>query len=382
MAFLFAATSLLFGTWVAAIPAMKEKFSLTDGSLGLMLLLSPTGAVTGVFLSPRIFSRIPVGQWMIIGFLALSTMALLLIHAVNLPMLGACLYGYGMISFLNGVSINATASAMEQRYNRYLMSSCHALYSLGGAVSAGLAAFLLSWNVVPGWQMLLMVAIIFMVLWGNRHHLLAQQEIIHSGSGLRLPSASVLGISFICMVLFMAEGCVADWSGIYFKEVLKAPTFITSMGYGLFAVAMTVGRLNGDAVVTQTGNKKAVITGCLLATAGFVLVVLTQQVVIALLGYLVIGLGCSVIVPVLFRTAAAIPGLSKVEGFAMVTTGGLIGFLAGPSVIGMISDYAGLPRALSLVAVLTACAALVAWRNRFFTAQRMPGSDPFHEHLQ
>lgn len=365
--FLFAVSSLLFGTWVAAIPSIKEKFDFTDGSLGLMLLLSPLGAITGVFLSTKIFSKIPVGKWMLGGYLALCIIMIIQVNAVNRIMLGACLYSFGFISFLNGVSSNATVSLMEKRYDRLLMSSCHALYSLGGAVSAACAVALVSLHIPRGWHIVIIAVIIYAVMLSSRHLLLANKEIIHSGSGIKLPSWSVLGISFICMTLFMAEGCVADWSGIYFKEVLHAPKMYTSLGYGAFAVAMTIGRLNGDNIVSKTGNKKAVIWGCSLASLGFLLVICTPLIWVTLLGYITIGFGCSCIVPVLFRTSANIPGLSKVEGFAMVTTGGLIGFLAGPSLIGFISEKIGLSAGLSLLIIMTLLAATVAWRNQFLS---------------
>jgi MFS family permease len=380
--FLFAVSSLLFGTWVAAIPAIKERFSFTDGSLGLILLLSPLGAITGVFLSTKVFSKIPVGKWMLTGYLVLCVIMILQVNSLNRIMLGACLYSFGLVSFLNGVSTNATISLMEKRYDRLLMSSCHALYSLGGAVSAGLAALMIALHIANGWQIVLVVFIIVVVIFSSRHLLLANREIIHSGSGIKLPSLSVLGISFICMTLFMAEGCVADWSGIYFKEVLHAPKVFVSMGYGVFAIAMTIGRLNGDNIVSQTGNKKAVIWGCLLASAGFVLVVATPIIFIALFGYIIIGFGCSCIVPVLFRASANIPGLSKVEGFAMVTTGGLIGFLAGPSLIGFISEKIGLSAGLSLLIIMTLLAATVAWRNQFLVNKQIKIMDEnFDEQL-
>ncbi len=379
---LFAVSSLLFGTWVAAIPSIKEKFAFTDGSLGLMLLLSPLGAITAVFLSTKVFSKIPIGKWMLAGYLSMCIIMILQINSVNRLMLGVCLYCFGLVSFLNGVSTNATISIMEKKYNRLLMSSCHALYSIGGAISAGLAALMVALHIVRGWQIVLVVAIIYTIMLSSRKLLLANKDIIHSGSGIKLPSWTVLGISFICMTLFMAEGCVADWSGIYFKEVLHAPRVFTSMGYGFFAVAMTIGRINGDNMVSKTGNKKAVIGGCLLASAGFILVVSTPLIFITLLGYITIGFGCSCIVPVLFRASANIPGLSRVEGFAMVTTGGLIGFLAGPSVIGFISEKVGLSAGLSLLIIMTLLAALVAWRNQFLGNRfTKPGDENFDEQL-
>lgn len=287
------------------------------------------------------------------------------INTVNRIMFWICLYGFGFFSFLNGVSTNAVVNIMEKKHERFFMSSCHALYSLGGAMSAGLAALLFSIHVISGWQIVLVALIIISVIFFSRKLLFSNKDIIHSGSGLRWPSLSILGISFMCMVSFMAEGCVADWSAIYFREVLQSPKALISLGYAGFSIAMTIGRLNGDVIVAAIGNKKTVIGGSLLASLGFLLVVGIPSVVVSITGYIIIGFGCSCIVPVLFRTSGNIPGVSKVEGFAMVTTGGLIGFLTGPSIIGFLSEKVGLSKALTLLIFMTLAAAIVAWKNRF-----------------
>jgi MFS family permease len=224
---------------------------------------------------------------------------------------------------------------------------------------------------VPGVQIIVVAAVLLIILFFNRRHLLSHEEIIHSGSGLKLPSLSILSISFICMVVFMAEGCVADWSALYLKESLHAPKEIISLGYASFAIAMTIGRFNGDVLISKTGSKRIVIAGCLLASLGFVFVVFAPVITVSLIGYICIGFGCSCIVPVLFSASATIPGVSKVEGFAMVTTGGLIGFLAGPSLIGMISEKINLSTGLSLLIVLTLSAAFIGWRNKFLTNKKI-----------
>ncbi|WP_301922273.1 MFS transporter [Ferruginibacter sp.] len=369
--FLFATSSLLFGTWVAAIPGIKQRLNFTDGSLGLSLLLSPLGAITGMLLSTRIFSKIPVGRWMLNGYRVLCLLMILQINSVNRPMFWLCLYLYGLCSFLNGVSSNATVNLMEKKADRLFMSTCHGMYSLGGAVSAGLAALLISFHVIAGWQIVLIATIIFTIITANQKQLLVHQEIIHSRSGIKLPSPAILGISFICMVTFMAEGCVADWSAIYLKESLNAPKAMISLGYAGFSIAMTLGRLNGDILIAAIGNKKIVIAGCLLSALGFTIVVLASVVPAAITGYILIGCGSSCIIPVLFSAAANIPGTSTVEGFAMVTTGGLIGFLAGPSLIGFISEKSNLSKGLSLLIVMALLAAIVAWKNRFFTDKKV-----------
>jgi MFS family permease len=294
-----------------------------------------------------------------------------------------CLYCFGVVGFLNGVSANATVNMMEKKYNRLFMSTCHGMYSLGGALSAGIAAFLFVLHVQSRWQIMLVAFIILLVLLSNKKYLIANKEIIHSRSAFKLPSISILGISFICMVSFMAEGCVADWSAIYFKEILFAPKALISLGYAGFSVAMTIGRFNGDMLITKLGSKTVVVSGALLSAAGFLVVVTASVVIVAIAGYIMVGLGCCCIVPVLFRASANIPGVSTLEGFAMVTTGGLIGFLTGPSVIGFISEKADLSKGLSLLILMGLLSAYVAWRNPFILNVKKPAkvSIPFDEQI-
>jgi len=363
--FLFATSSLLFGIWVASIPGIKYRLGFTDGSLGLSLLLSPLGAITGMLLSTRVFSKIPVGKWMFYGYIILCFIMLLQINAVNRIMFWSTLYCFGVVSFLNGVSTNTTVNLMEKKLDRLMMSTCHAMYSMGGAVSAGVAALLFAVRIPSGWQIAIVASIIIIVIISNRKHLLANRDIIHSRSVVKFPSLTILGISFMCMVSFMAEGCVADWSAIYFKEVLHSPKAFISLGYAGFSCAMTFGRLNGDALFAKIGSKKLVIASSLLAALGFLTVVMASGIAVAVAGYILIGFGCCSIVPILFRTAANIPGLSPVEGFAMVTTGGLVGFLAGPSIIGFVSEEVGLSKALSLLIIMTLLAVVAAWQNKF-----------------
>jgi len=323
-----------------------------------------------MLVSTRVFSKISVGRWMLTGYLIMCGIMMLQINSVNRFMFWTCLYCFGVISFLNGMSANATVNLMEKKFNKLFMSTCHGMYSMGGAVSAGIAALLFAVHIPSGWQIVMVAVVIITVIFFNKNYLLANSDIIHSRSEVKFPSATILGISFICMVSFMAEGCVADWSAIYFKEILLAPKALISLGYAGFSVAMTLGRLNGDPLILKLGSKNVVVAGSLLAATGFLIVVLAPAVAFAILGYVMVGFGCCCIVPVLFRTSANIPGVSTVEGYAMVTTGGLIGFLTGPSVIGFISQNAGLSKGLSLLILMHLLAAYTAWKNPFITNKK------------
>jgi MFS family permease len=316
------------------------------------------------------------------GYIALCIVMALQINSINRIMFWICLYLFGMTSFLNGVCANTTVGFLEKQYNRRMMSTCHGMYSLGGGISAGLATVFFSLGLSPRWQIAFVAAFICIIIFFNRKYLLSHQRIIHSGSGLKFPSLSILSISFICMILFMAEGCVADWSAIYLKESLHGTKEIMGLGYAGFSAAMTIGRLNGDSIINKFGSKHVVITGALVAATGFTIVVLAPLAAIAIAGYILIGFGCCCIVPVLFSTSGKIPNVSPVEGFAMVTTGGLIGFLAGPSVIGIISKRLNLSVALSLLILLMFAAAFVAWKNQFLDSKKIVTTEiPYDEQI-
>jgi len=363
--FLFAAASLMLGIWVAAIPAIKERLHFSDSQLGLSLLLAPAGALTGVYLSTKILSRVTVGNWMLIGQIIFCLVVIMEVTAPSRIVLWIALYLHGITGFLNGVSVNAVVDMLEKKYNRRFMSRSHALYSVGGGISAGLASLFFSINIGSYLQVVIMAACVILIIFFSRKYLLAHQTIIHSGSSLRFPSLSILGISFICLVIFMAEGCVADWSAIYLKESLASPKEMISLGFAGFSIAMTIGRLNGDQLIPKIGSKRIVVAGSLLAALGFLIVSFSVNAIMAIAGFVFVGFGCSCIVPVLFSASANIKGVSPVQGFAMVTTGGLIGFLAGPSVIGLISEAIDLSTGFAFVFLMALLATLTAWLNKY-----------------
>ena len=363
--FLFCTSSLLFGTWVAAIPAIKVKFGFTDGALGMSLLLSPLGAITGIFLSTYVFKKMAVGKWLLIGYITLSGIMVLQINAPNKYVLWGCLYLFGICSFLNGVASNSTVTILEKKYSRLMMSTCHGMYSLGGALSALLATLFFSIGISSNWQIVIVAVFVISIIAINYPLILQHVTIIHNDSGLKLPNKTIIGIAFICLVTFMAEGCVADWSAIYLKEMIHSPKAFISFGYAGFSIAMTVGRLNGDVFIAKIGGKKIVVIGCMVAAFGFLMVCMASSIVTVVLGYVLVGMGCCCIVPVLFSAATQIPGVTTVQGFAMVTTGGLIGFLTGPSLLGFISEKINLANAMIILIVFMLIAAIVARRNKF-----------------
>jgi MFS family permease len=365
MGFLLSVSSLLLGIWAAALPAIKQRLGLTNQTLGLSLFLSPVGSLTGVLLSSWLFSRIKVGKWLLAGPLLQCLLFIAMVTVQYRLVFWLVLFATGLVGFFNGVSINAVIDMIEKKYQQRIMSSCHGMYSLGGGISIGLATIFYSLHINAAYQILIVASAIIFILFYIRRHLITHKIYIHSGSSLSAPPLSIIGLAFICFVSFMGEGSIADWSAIYLKESLHSTVAMAGLGYGGFSVMMAIGRFNGDALIPKTGSKKIVIAGTLIAAIGFLLTITFHYKITAIAGFSLVGVGYACVVPILFSAAANVPGISAAAGISAIASGGLIGFLFGPSVIGMIAEKFNLAAGLSFVLVLNLIASFVATRNKF-----------------
>jgi predicted MFS family arabinose efflux permease len=168
----------------------------------------------------------------------------------------------------------------------------------------------------------------------------------------RMPHGAVLLLGLLCFVSFMAEGSMLDWSAVFLRDFRGFAPSAAGIGYACFSVAMALGRLTGDRLIQRIGPVWAVRVGAGLAATGFALAASVPWPGAALAGFVLVGLGASNIVPVMFSAAGRLPGSSPAIAIAAVTMLGYAGLLSGPALIGFISRLASLPLALAVVAGL------------------------------
>jgi Major Facilitator Superfamily len=203
--FLFMLGSMLLGIWAAAIPQIKTRLGFSDATLGLTLLLAPVGALTGVIVSSFLFKKIPVGKWLVAGNLLYCLVFIAQVAAFSPILLWLSLFLTGLLGFLNGVSTNAIVDLLEKKDNRHLMSTSHGMYSVGGFISAALAAIFYSLRMPPIWQITLVAVLLMAIILYLKDFYLSFTHFIEADTGFRLPSGSVVGLAFICFVTFMGE---------------------------------------------------------------------------------------------------------------------------------------------------------------------------------
>lgn len=181
-----------------------------------------------------------------------------------------------------------------------------------------------------------------------------------TGPLIAIPKGIVLVIGIICFAIFLAEGTVLDWSAVFLIEHHGLEESLGGLGFAAFATTMTIGRLTGDKIVMRVGSARVVFWGALLACIGFMIAVLSPYLSIAIIGYALVGAGCSNIVPVMFSSIGKQNTMPEALAVPAVSTLGYLGILAGPAAIGFVAFQFTLATALLTIAALLVIIAFVS----------------------
>ena len=339
------------------VPFAKARLALDDAELGVVLLCMGVGSTISMplagWVSHRHGSRIvlPIAATLVCAVLPLLAIA------PSTAALAAALAVFGAGLGVMDVAMNAHAVEVERLHGSPLMSGFHALYSVGGlAGSAGMSALLVTGLPLVGCATAIAVLLLAIVATQGRHLLAANAD----RKAFALPSAAAVSIGLLCMVLFLAEGAMLDWSAVLLRSARGVALSNTGLGYAAFSIAMFAGRLLGDRLTAALGPVRIVRHGSLIAAAGLMLAAALPWATSSLIGFVLIGIGASNIVPVLFSAAGRLPGVAPGVAIATVTTFGYTGMLTGPALIGLVARVVSLPVALGGVAVLLVAVAASA----------------------
>ena len=239
------------------------------------------------------------------------------------------------------------------------MSGFHALFSVGGFAGATVMTFLLSSKIAPLASTLFASVLMAIAMTFAAPRLLRAS---HSEKTplIVAPHGIVLLLAALAFVMFLVEGAILDWSALLVTGEGLVSEARGGLGYSIFAIAMTAGRFSGDFVSARFGDRAILFWGGLATIGGLVLVLSAQIASVAISGFLLIGLGASNIVPVLFRAAGAQRDMPAGLAVAAITTTGYAGVLVGPAAVGLVAKAAGLPVAFWLLAALVGAVVLSA----------------------
>ncbi|WP_437875202.1 MFS transporter [Sorangium sp. So ce513] len=345
---IFLANGFCMGTWVTRIPDFKRALSLSEATLGNVLLAPALGAFLGMpaagWLVARLGSRVvavSAGAAFAISLfgLALSRSPLELFLALTF---------FGVSNGVMDVSMNANAAEVEQAWGRPIMSSFHALYSVGGLAGAAAGGGLAHAGVTPATHLCLaaVAALVLVALLSGWVRPGVPARDVPKNPFALPPRAMwpLCAIAFLCM---FGEGAMADWSAVYLRETLGTTAAFAATGFAAFSVAMAAGRFLGDGVSSRLGPVAVVRGGGALVTVGLAAALVIGHPAAGLIGFACVGLGLSCVVPTVFSAAARVGPTGT--SIAAVATFGYLAFLGGPPIVGHIAAATSLPIALALI---------------------------------
>ncbi|CAN7496659.1 MULTISPECIES: MFS transporter [Ensifer] len=350
---LFLMNGFVTGSWAPKIPEFKDRLGISESVLGLLILMFGVGSLVLMPIAGGFIAR--VGSQKVVKVTAILLSPLLLLLTL-LPNVWAAAVGMFLLGGFVGamdVAMNANAVEVEKSMRRAIMSSCHAYWSLGGLIGAGIGGFLMArFGVLPHVIVvtllsLAVLAIAWPMILADKPHPAATKE------KLRLPMTPLPWlIGIMALFSMVPEGTVLDWGALYLRNELGASVELSGFGFAAFSATMATMRFAGDHVRDRFGAKRTLRICTVTALVGMVLAGLAPNAYLAILGFAIAGIGISNMVPIAFSAAGNMPGLQPGIGLSVATFMGYSGMLFAPSLIGFVAEHTGFAIIFASVPVL------------------------------
>jgi MFS family permease len=348
------------GTFVARIPDIKEILAISDGVLGLSLLFVSIGVFVGLGPAGRNSARYgsrPVILWGTLG-IVISLPIVGWLPSLGFAWFGLFIFGFALAT--QDVSMNAHAVVIEQRAGRRLMSTFHAMFSVGTLFGGILGGIFSQLSVTPLNQGYFLALLYLLVLIFIRSLILpasVDQHPVTKNKGERSP---VIFWIFGVFGLFAAlsEGAAGDWGGVLARDAFAATPFVSTLPYIVYTLAMVIGRLSGDFLAHKFGASKVIAAGGILSSVSLTLGLIVGGIPALMISWFLLGIGLSVVIPLMFSAAGTLANtkyqgvISPAQAIARVSGVSYFGFVIGPPVIGFLADLFELRWALFFLVAL------------------------------
>jgi predicted MFS family arabinose efflux permease len=366
---LFFICGLNFATWATRIPDFKSFLSLSDAQLGTVLMGLPIGSLVSLPIAGWLLTKY-ASRWICIMAIVLYVIVIPSLSLLSSPItLFVGLFFFGMAGDIMNIAMNTQVVSLEAKMNKIIMSSFHAVFSIGLMAGAFLGGILEKEHFTTTEHFSLVALSNILLIPFSFPNLLTDKPVQDESK----PKSSILNLgpyliilSFIAFCGMLCEGAMADWISLYFKEYSPDSPFPITIGFSFFAAAMVLGRFVGDKISLKYGVSNILIVNGILIGLGMLLTLLFSSIYLKIGGCFLTGIGISTIVPLIYSQAGNQKEIMPSIAIAGVSTIAYIGFLLGPVLIGYLSDFVGLDKALFLIVALGFLAAFISktWASK------------------
>ncbi|MDB5116765.1 MAG: transporter [Mucilaginibacter sp.] len=344
-----------YASWASRIPTIQHQLHLNEAQLGGILFALPIGLMLTLPLTGRLLSTYSSRSVMLFGALFFSVVLGFIGFSFSVWQLVLGLFCFGVSRNLFNISTNAQAVGVQALYDKSIMATFHGIWSLAGFAGAAGGYFMVYYNIGTAYHLLgVSILLIIFTLWFISGTIYQEPVPQQRKKLFTLPEKSLITFSLICFASMACENTMYDWSGIYFEKVIHVSRAGATAGFVVYMIAMTLGRFVGDAAVNKFGIKNLLRFSGVFIFCGLLLSVLFPFQLTAAFGFILVGLGVSCIVPMVFQMAGKSTTMSSGTALASISSIGYLGFLIVPPFIGFIAQVAGLQWSFGLISLLGA----------------------------
>jgi MFS family permease len=346
---------LTFASWASRIPDIKNMLGLSDAGLGGVLFFLPIGQLCAMALSGYLVSKFGSKTTLTIAALLYPSALLGIGLVTKVWQLSAGLLFFGMCGNLCNISVNTQGVGVERLYRRSIMASFHGVWSLAGFTGGLISTLMVGNNISPFVHFCCNYSLVLLLFLLVRGSILPRDNKPAEKNNAKVfvkPDSYIVYLGLIVFSSMICEGTMFDWSSIYFEKVIHLPKELIRIGYIAFMCTMASGRFAADWLVTKFGITRIQQTSGIIIASGLLISVLFPYLITATIGFLLVGIGTSSIVPLCYSLAGKSKTMLPGIALATVSSIGFLGFLLGPPIIGFIAQLSSLRWSFTLIALL------------------------------
>lgn len=344
-----------FASWASRIPTFKASMGLNDAELGSILFALPAGQIITMFFSAKLTTHFG-SKKMLRATAPLYAIALTFLALATAGwQLAAFLVLFGITGNLCNIALNTQGVAGENYYGKPIMSSFHGAWSIGNLTGALIALGLvnLKLGMYTHFWIIALISLTNVVLSSKKllDHNPKPVTRTEKTKFFTMPQGILVLLGIIAFCSMATEGTMFDWSAIYFEDVVKLPHNKAIIGYASFMFMMASGRFLGVYLIGKFGRKNLLQISGAIISIGMALAVIFPNIIVAIFGFMLIGLGVSSIVPMVYSIAGNNKKVPAGKAITMVSSIGYFAFLFGPPLIGYVSQLSSLRYSFGIISV-------------------------------
>lgn len=356
-----------FATWASRIPTLKESFDFNEAELGNLLLVMPVSSLIGLPISGWLVSRFDSRLPLLVAFIGFGLALAFIGYSDNLYVLVGAVFLFAFCMRVLNISMNTQSITLQKSFVKKILGSFHGIWSSGGLLGVGFSTWMISMGI--SMERHLLIGGIVIILSGIiSYSWLLKKDRVTQGNKLALgkPDKFIVYLGLLVFFAAIAEGGMFDWSGVYFKEVVKQDVFTT--GYLIFMVFMALSRFLSDKWIDLLGMEKMYIASSTVISLGILMMVIFPYFWPAVVGFSLVGIGVAAIFPMTYGLAGNSKKYSPGMAVSIIATYGIVGMLLGPPLLGYLAHLFNLQ--VSFLMIMIAGLMLIPISQLFFKHTR------------